>query len=316
MISPRIVFMGTPEFAVASLRALVESGCNVVGVVTMPDKPKGRHQDTLQPSPVKQYALRVGLPVLQPVNLKDAAFLADLKSLQPDLGVVVAFRMLPESVWSLPPLGTFNLHASLLPQYRGAAPINWAVINGEKETGVTTFFLKHAIDTGNIIFTRSTPITDEDNAGTVHDRLMAMGADLVVETVRAIADGNAPSLQQEADVPLRPAPKIFKEICRIDWRKPGREIFNFIRGLAPYPAAWTKLIDGDKHTELKIYKAHFEPAALQNSLGSFHTDGSSIRVVVQDGIIVVDELQASGRRRMLAADFLRGLRSTAGLRVE
>ncbi len=321
MSSPRIVFMGTPEFAVASLRALVESGANVVGVITMPDKPKGRHQDTLQPSPVKQYALEAGLPVLQPVSLKSPDFLAELQSLQPDLGIVVAFRMLPESVWSMPPLGTFNLHASLLPQYRGAAPINWAVINGDKETGVTTFFLKHAIDTGHIIYQRATPITDDDNAGTVHDRLMSIGAELVVQTVRDIAEGKVQAKPQIESETLRPAPKIFKDTCHIDWNRDGRSVFNFIRGLAPYPAAWTTLIDGDKRTEIKIYKARFVPAAPSQAAEPSATHSCAVRdnalsVSVSDGHLIIEEIQASGRRRMPAADFVRGLRYTDALKVE
>lgn len=330
MKSLRIVFMGTPEFAVASLQALVEAGANVVGVVTMPDKPKGRHQDTLQPSPVKQYALGAGLPVLQPISLKSPEFLAELQALRPDLGVVVAFRMLPESVWSMPRLGTFNLHASLLPQYRGAAPINWAVINGDRQTGVTTFFLKHAIDTGNIIFQRTTPITDEDNAGTVHDRLMELGAALVVETVQAIANGTAPAQPQVETEPLRPAPKIFKETCRIDWNQEGRAVFNFIRGLAPYPAAWTTLIDGDKRTEIKIYKAHFEPisdvctseeAPMPTNLVASAPKPcicgkDTLTVPVVDGRILVDEIQIAGRRRMPIADFLRGIHNMESLFVE
>jgi len=328
MSSPRIVFMGTPEFAVASLRALVASGANVVGVITMPDKPKGRHQDTLQPSPVKQYALEAGLPVLQPVSLKSPDFLSELQSLQPDLGIVVAFRMLPESVWSLPPLGTFNLHASLLPQYRGAAPINWAVINGDKETGVTTFFLKHAIDTGNIIHQRTTPITDDDNAGTIHDRLMDIGAELVVQTVRDITAGNVHPQPQTETADLRPAPKIFKDTCHIDWSKDGRTIFNFIRGLAPYPAAWTTLLDGEKRTEIKIYKARFVPASqascAQSSAAQPGTSAhrpcqikdNALSVSVSDGHLIIEEIQASGRRRMPAADFVRGLRNTDALKVE
>lgn len=315
MTSLRIIFMGTPDFAVSSLRALVENGANVVAVVTMPDKPMGRHQDTLQPSAVKRYAVEAGLPILQPANLKDSAFLDELKALQPDLGIVVAFRMLPESVWSLPRLGTFNLHASLLPQYRGAAPINWAVINGDKETGVTTFFLKHAIDTGNIIFQRTTPISDEDNAGTIHDKLMEIGAELVVETVEAIANGSAPETPQPETVELRPAPKIFKETCRIDWTRSGREIFNFVRGLSPYPAAWTELVDGDKRTEMKIHKSTFEAQPTGMPVGDIDMS-DSLRVTVKDGFILIHELQLAGRRRMPAADFLRGLRTAGTLRVE
>ena len=245
----RIVYMGTPEFAVESLRALVEGGYNVVGVVTMPDKPIGRHGSVLQASPVKQYALEKGLPVLQPEKLKDEAFLNALRELRADLQVVVAFRMLPEVVWAMPPLGTFNLHAALLPQYRGAAPINWAVINGETETGVTTFFLTHGMDTGKIILQRRLPIADTDDVGTVYDALMHLGAGVVLETVNLILSGEAHAVEQSAlGVPesaLRPAPKIFKDTCRIDWQQPLKRIYDFIRGLSPYPAAWTELVQPD-----------------------------------------------------------------------
>lgn len=311
----RIVFMGTPEFAVSSLRALVENAANVVGVVTMPDKPKGRHQDTLQPSAVKVYAQEADIPVLQPVNLKDEAFIAELEALRPDLGIVVAFRMLPEVVWGMPRLGTFNLHASLLPQYRGAAPINWAVINGDKQTGVTTFFLKHAIDTGNIIAQRRIPITEEDDAGTIHDRLMQIGATLVVDTVRAIVDGTVTTSPQQESDDLRPAPKIFKETCRIDWKQPGRSVFNFIRGLAPYPAAWTVMRCGDKLQEIKIFKAGYEEAAHQLTPGSVCMDGD-LRVAVPDGFIRIDMLQVAGRKRMSVADFLRGFHAEGELAMD
>ena len=237
----RIVYMGTPDFAVEPLRCLVEGGYNVVGVITMPDKPAGRGHK-LQQSPVKQYALAHGLPLLQPEKLKDETFLAQLRTWQADLQIVVAFRMLPEVVWAMPRLGTFNLHASLLPQYRGAAPINWAVINGDTETGVTTFFLKHEIDTGEVIRQERVAIADTDDAGTVHDRLMLLGGRVVTETVDAILDGTATSIPQEqmaASGPLRPAPKIFKDTCRIDWSRPVKEVYDFVRGLSPYPAAWT-----------------------------------------------------------------------------
>ena len=243
----RIVYMGTPEFAVESLKRLVEGGYNVVGVITMPDKPVGRHQDKLQPSAVKQYAVEHGLRVLQPERLKDPAFVDELRSLQADLQIVVAFRMLPEVVWAMPPLGTFNLHASLLPQYRGAAPINWAVINGETETGITTFFLRHEIDTGEIIQQVRIPIADTDNVGVVHDKLMELGGQLVVDTVdRILADDIHPIPQESiADCgPLRPAPKIFKETCRMDWQgKTLKQLYDFVRGLSPYPAAWTEMKD-------------------------------------------------------------------------
>ena len=245
----RIVYMGTPEFAVESLKRLVEGGYNIVGVITMPDKPMGRHGSVLQPSPVKQYAVSQGLKVLQPEKLKDESFVAELRELKADLQIVVAFRMLPEVVWNMPRLGTFNLHASLLPQYRGAAPINWAVINGETETGITTFFLKHEIDTGEIIDQVRVPIADTDNVGDVYERLMNLGGDLVVKTVDSILDGSVKTVPQdklaEGEV-LRPAPKIFKETCRIDWSKGVKQIYDFVRGLSPYPAAWTELCQG-KH---------------------------------------------------------------------
>ena len=230
----RIVYMGTPDFAVESLRQLVEGGYNVVGVITMPDKPMGRHGSVLQPSPVKQYAVEKGLRVLQPVNLKDEAFVEELRSLKADLQIVVAFRMLPEIVWSMPRLGTFNLHASLLPQYRGAAPINWAVINGDKETGVTTFFLKHEIDTGAVIRQVRMPISDTDCVGDVHDRLMMLGGNMVCDTVDDIIAGTAQATPQEKMITeeLRPAPKIFKDTCRINWQKPAKQVYDFIRGLS------------------------------------------------------------------------------------
>ena len=254
----RIVYMGTPDFAVASLRALVEGGYNVVGVITMPDKPAGRGHK-LQASPVKEYALSVGLPLLQPEKLKDEAFLEALRAWEADLQIVVAFRMLPEVVWAMPRLGTFNLHASLLPQYRGAAPINWAVINGERETGATTFFLTHEIDTGKIILQERIAIADDEAVGSVHDRLMTMGSALVTRTVDAIIDGSAEAIEQRAfykdESELRPAPKIFKETCHIDWTKSAREVYNLVRGMSPYPAAWSELVapDGGR-TAMKIFE--------------------------------------------------------------
>ena len=260
----RIVYMGTPDFAVESLRALVEGGYNIVGVITMPDKPVGRHGSVLQASPVKQYAVSKELPVLQPEKLKDEAFLSELRALKADLQIVVAFRMLPEVVWNMPRLGTFNLHASLLPQYRGAAPINWAVINGDTETGATTFFLTHEIDTGKIIRQKHLPIADTDDVGIVHDSLMTMGAGLVLETVDLLLEGKADAVPQEEfykdPSELRPAPKIFKETCRIDWHQPVKRIYDFIRGLSPYPAAWTEIVSPEGvRTTLKIYQAekHF-----------------------------------------------------------
>ncbi len=256
--SPQIVFMGTPDFAVESLKALIEQDYNVVGVVTVPDKPAGRGYK-LQPSPVKRYALKQGLPLLQPEKLRDPRFLEELKGWKADLQVVVAFRMLPEVVWGMPPMGTFNLHASLLPRYRGAAPINWAIINGESETGVTTFSLSHEIDTGHIIFQEKTAIGETDTAGSLHDRLMTMGARLVLKTVNAITEGTAPSIPQSelvtSEAILTPAPKIFTGDCRIDWNQGVKKIYNLIRGLSPYPAAWTILYPGgdEKPLRVKIY---------------------------------------------------------------
>lgn len=311
----RIVYMGTPEFAVESLRCLVKGGYNVVGVITMPDKPVGRHQDTLQASPVKQYALEQGLRVLQPVRLKDETFLEELKALKADLQIVVAFRMLPEAVWSMPPMGTFNLHASLLPQYRGAAPINWAVINGETETGITTFFLRHEIDTGEVIQQVKVPIADTDNVGDVYDRLMMLGGKLVTETVDNILAGTVrtiPQEQMQAGVVLRPAPKIFKDTCRIDWQgKTVKQLYDFVRGLSPYPAAWTELEGPDgKVQTLKIYVARKEeqPESLREAVGTVVVEDGMLKVAAQDGFLLVDELQLAGKKRMKTADFLRGFR--------
>lgn len=311
----RIVYMGTPEFAVESLRCLVEGGYNVVGVITMPDKPVGRHQDTLQASPVKQYALEQGLRVLQPVRLKDETFLEELKALKADLQIVVAFRMLPEAVWNMPPMGTFNLHASLLPQYRGAAPINWAVINGETETGITTFFLRHEIDTGEVIQQVKVPIADTDNVGDVYDRLMMLGGKLVTETVDNILAGTVrtiPQEQMQAGVVLRPAPKIFKDTCRIDWQgKTVKQLYDFVRGLSPYPAAWTELEGPDgKVQTLKIYVARKEeqPESLREAVGTVVVEDGMLKVAAQDGFLLVDELQLAGKKRMKTADFLRGFR--------
>src|SRR5215470_17461103 len=248
----RIVFMGIPNFAVASLNALIEGGYNVVGVVTMPDKPIGKHQSVLQSSPVKQYALSHKIPILQPEKLKDSIFLKKLKTWNADLQIVVAFRMLPEVVWNMPHLGTFNLHASLLPQYRGAAPINWAIINGEKKTGVTTFFLTHEIDTGKIIAQECIPIKDTDNAGIVHNKLMYLGAKLVVKTINEILNSTVKLISQDemnfGKLELKSAPKIFKETCQINWNKTTREIHNFVRGLSPYPGAWTELTSAKRAT--------------------------------------------------------------------
>ena len=318
----RIVYMGTPEFAVASLRALVEGGYNVVGVITMPDKPMGRHGSVLQSSPVKQYAESVGLPVLQPEKLKNEEFLQELRAWNADLQIVVAFRMLPEVVWNMPRLGTFNLHASLLPQYRGAAPINWSVIHGDTETGVTTFFLTHEIDTGKIIRQKRLPIADTDDVGKVHDSLMAMGADLVLETVDLILEDKADAIPQEqfcrdGEV-LRPAPKIFKDTCRIDWNQPMKRIYDFIRGLSPYPAAWTELVAPDgKHLALKVYQTEKRPAEHSFRVGSIHSDGKSyVDIAVEGGYIRLLSLQLAGKKRIPVHDFLNGFKQIGECRVD
>lgn len=311
--SLRILFMGTPEFAVESLKALVENGYNVVGVVTMPDKPAGRGY-ALQASPVKKYAIQQGITILQPDKLKDERFLDEIKRLKADLQIVVAFRMLPEVVWDMPPKGTFNLHSSLLPQYRGAAPINWAIINGEKETGVTTFMLSHEIDTGRIIFQEKTIIGEEDNAGTVHDRLMAMGAKLVLKTVDALLEGRTKPIPQETLFKnvsdLKIAPKIFKEDCQINWHKTTLEIHNLIRGLSPYPAAWTELaeIENGEKNRFKIFAGEMVVDPTHGFYpGSIMTDNKTyINVATKDGFIRITELQLTGKKRMRVTDFLNG----------
>ena len=299
--------MGTPDFAVEPLRRLVEGGYNVVAVVTMPDKPVGRHHEVLQQSPVKQYAVSQNIPVLQPERLKDETFLEELRSYQADLQVVVAFRMLPEVVWAMPRLGTFNLHAALLPQYRGAAPINWAIINGEKETGITTFFLDHDIDTGMIIHREAVPIHDDDDVEAVHDRLMVLGAELVLRTVDDVQRGSVkpiPQSELKVEGPLRPAPKIFKETCQIPWtERDAREVYNFVRGLSPYPAAWT-MFDG---VMLKIYKCHVVNEEASEAPGTIDTDGKTyLNIACRKGWIQIDSLQLAGKRRMPVEDFLRG----------
>lgn len=307
----RIVFMGTPEFAVHSLRALVEGGYNVVAVVTTPDKPAGRGQKMHQ-SDVKVYAESVGLRVLQPVRLKDEAFVEEFRALNADLGVVIAFRMLPEVIWSMPRLGTFNLHASLLPQYRGAAPINWAIINGDKVSGITTFMLKHEIDTGDVIEQVKVDITPEDNAGSLHDKLMMVGKDAVLATIEKIAEGRYTAIPQDemTTEELRGAPKIFKEDCRIDWSKSGDEIALLVRGLSPYPAAWSSLytLSGEECGSMKIFEAEFVAGA-SGEPGTIFTDWKKeLEVACADGRIAIKELQLAGKRRMATEDFLRGMR--------
>ena len=325
----RIVFMGTPEFAVESLKSLVEGGYNVVAVVTQPDKPVGRHQDTLQPSQVKQYALSKGLPVLQPVKMKDPEFVEQLRSYQADLQVVVAFRMLPEVVWDMPRFGTFNVHAALLPQYRGAAPINWAVINGETETGVTTFFLDHDIDTGRIIMQKPFAIPDDADVEYVYDGLMHLGAEIAVETIdRLIAsDGNIDSMPQDemitTDTVLHSAPKIFKDTCRIDFNQPAKKVYDFIRGLSPYPGAWTEIQKkGGKAQVLKVFKtsktgkavagSSANAAAVENVassvVGTLRVEGKSLQIACADEWLQLDTIQISGKKRMEARDFLNGMR--------
>lgn len=306
----KIVFMGTPEFAVGTLQRLVEGGYNVVAVVTQPDKPVGRHQDTLQPSEVKRYALEHGLPVLQPEKMKDPVFVEELRSYGADLQVVVAFRMLPEVVWDMPRFGTFNVHAALLPQYRGAAPINWAVINGETKTGVTTFFLDHDIDTGRIIMQKPFPIPDDADVEYVYDGLMHLGADIAVETIDRIleGDGQVEAVPQEEwngsqEETLKPAPKIFKDTCRIDWNKPAKQVYDFVRGLSPYPGAWTTLVSPDgKSTVLKIFKTAKVDTAQTGS--TIRVEGKKLMV----GGLELVELQLTGKKRMLARDFLNGFR--------
>ncbi len=300
----RILFMGTPEFAVPSLEILIENKFNVVAVITAPDKPQGRGQK-LTASPIKESALKYNIPVLQPTNLKSPKFLEELKSYQANLQVVVAFRMLPEIVWSMPTLGTFNLHASLLPQYRGAAPINWAIINGEKETGVTTFFLKNEIDTGSIIFQEKEIIHQDDDAGKLYKRLMNKGALLVLKTVKAIEAGDFPSLSQNEAIEIKHAPKIFKETCEINWKQPSEQIRNFVRGLSPYPAAWTTL-NGKVFKLFKVQSMVDSPLTTVNS-GQIETDNKTyLKIKAQDGWVSIFEFQPEGKKRMSVEEFFRG----------
>ena len=316
---PKILFMGTPEFAVASLDALRTGGYNLAGVVTSPDKPAGRGQK-FRTSAVKDYALRQNLRVLQPEKMKNPEFLEEINAIQPDLIVVVAFRMLPQQVWGLPPLGTINLHASLLPQYRGAAPINWAIMNGEKETGVTTFFIDTKIDTGKIILQHSTPILDDDDAGTLHDRLMKMGADLLIESIRLVFFGNPPMVSQSVLTQktgvLKTAPRIYPEDCRIEWDRPVSGVYNHIRGLSPYPTAWTLLVAGGSPKVLKVYTAEKEEVAPSDSPGSVLTEnGRHLLIACRDGYIHIKSLQMEGKKRMPVEDFLHGIRNPSSLRI-
>lgn len=318
----RIVFMGTPEFAVGTLQALVEGGYNVVAVVTQPDKPVGRHQDTLQQPAVKQYALAHNLPVLQPVKMKNAEFLDALRGYEADLQVVVAFRMLPEVVWSMPRFGTFNVHAALLPQYRGAAPINWAVINGETQTGVTTFFLDHDIDTGRIIMQEPFAIEDDYDVEDVYDGLMKLGADIALKTVDRIleGDGFVASLPQEEMLPvgteLHHAPKIFKDTCRISWIQPAKRVYDFVRGLSPYPGCWTELVDDNgKDYVLKVYRTAKSDVKSDGAPGTFSIGRNRLFVNTLDSKIELLTVQLSGKKRMEAKDFLNGVKDKV-LRVK
>ena len=303
--------MGTPEFAVASLRRLVEEGYNIVAVVTTPDKPAGRGQK-IHESDVKVAARELGLPILQPEKLRYPEFVEAMQALQPDLGIVIAFRMLPEVIWSMPKYGTFNLHASLLPQYRGAAPINWAIINGEKETGITTFLLNHEIDKGAIVGQLKEPILPEDNIGTMYDKLMTKGCDLVVDTVEKIASGDYTAIEQMHidEATLKPAPKIFKDDCRIDWTWEGERIVNFVRGLSPYPAAWTPMyMNGEERGSAKIFEVKFEAKNHDAAVGIITTDGKeSIKVTCGDGVIHILSLQMAGKKRMSNRDLMLGFR--------
>ena len=317
----RIVFMGTPDFAVASLKALVDGGYNVVGVITAPDKPAGRGKK-LTESAVKKYALQNSLKVLQPEKLKNPDFWEELKALRPDLQVVVAFRMLPEVVWNLPPLGTFNLHGSLLPQYRGAAPLNWAIINGENKTGVTTFLLDQKIDTGRILFQKEIKIDRNDTVGEIHDRLMVTGAKLVIKTVDALAKENVkPILQSEliSAETIKPAPKLFKEDCKIDWKKNVEVVRNLIRGLSPHPAAWANLVhkENGRTIQCKIYFAQPVISAETASPGTIDSDDENyLNVACGNGWLEITDLQLSGKKRMKTADFLRGFRNIPDYRFE
>ena len=315
----RIIYMGTPDFAVDPLRELVENGYNVVAVITTPDKPSGRGLKVNE-SAVKKYAVSAGLPVLQPEKLRDPDFLRELQSHNADLFIVVAFRMLPEAVWGMPRLGTFNLHASLLPQYRGAAPINWALINGEKESGVTTFFLNSKMDEGAIIGQKKVAVLPEDNAGTLHDKLMVSGTGLVRETVDRIAAGNIePQTQDEFDFAnLKPAPKIFKDTCHLDFSMPGDKIVNLVRGLSPYPAAWSEIVsdlENNPPLQLKIFSAGFIANKSSSKPGTIDSDGRSyIDVACSGGRIRLGEIQPAGKRRMTVREFLNGFRDITDYR--
>lgn len=300
----RIVFMGTPDFAVATLEALIKAKFNVVGVVTAPDKPAGRGQK-IQQSPVKKYALNNNLLILQPSNLKSEEFIANLKNLNANLHIIVAFRMLPKEVWKLPEYGTFNLHASLLPNYRGAAPINWAIINGESKTGVTTFFIDEKIDTGNIILQKEVSIEDDETLGELHDKLMEIGSKLVVKTVQQIEKGTITTIEQ-AEIEEKSAPKIYNETCKINWNDTLTNTYNLIRGLNPYPAAWTTLINNGEKIKVKIYNVKKESAQHQYKTGTVITSKNNLKIAVTNGYIFIESLQLAGKKRMDSKSLLNG----------
>jgi methionyl-tRNA formyltransferase len=309
----RIVFMGTPEFAALILKTLVEDGCNIVGVITVPDKPAGRGQK-LQESEVKKYALSKNLNILQPEKLKNPDFINALEVLKPDVQVVVAFRMLPEVIWQMPKLGTFNLHASLLPQYRGAAPINWAIINGDTKTGLTTFLIDKEIDTGKIIHKKEIEIKDSDSAGDLHDKMIPEGALLVIKTLESLANGNIEAIQQDSLIndnkELKPAPKIFKTDCKINWQLKGKTIYNLIRGLSPYPCAWTEIgkTNDERFLMLKVFESELIESAHNVTIGSIITDNKKLLVAINDGYIQIKNLQLEGKKRLNAEEFLRGFK--------
>ena len=303
----RIVFMGTPDFAVGILDTIYKNNYDIVGVITAPDKPAGRGQKVSM-SAVKEYALEKNLRLLQPTNLKSEEFLAELKSLDANLQVVVAFRMLPEVVWKMPKLGTFNLHASLLPEYRGAAPINWAIINGETKTGVTSFFIDDKIDTGAMILSKETKIGANETAGELHDRLMHLGSETVLETLQLIESGKAITTLQENNPDVKTAYKLNKENCKIDWSQSGKTIFNLIRGLSPYPATWTFIKDGENEWNVKIYLASFEEKAHSETIGKITTTKKEIFIATKDGVLKIESLQFPGKKRMLAHELLNGIK--------
>lgn len=315
----RVVFMGTPDFAVQSLKTLVDNGINIVGVITSPDKPAGRGKK-ISESAVKKYAVSQSLNVLQPTKLKDESFQKELKKLDVDLQIIVAFRMLPEKVWSMPRLGSINLHASLLPQYRGAAPINWAVINGENKTGISTFFLKHEIDTGDVIFQEEIDINPSDNAGIVHDKLMNKGAELLLKTTNAIIDGNYTEIPQKQliDSKIKHAPKIFKSDCKVKWTEPINNIHNLVRGLSPYPCAWSELIEPNGNViSFKLYDTDIEKVKHENIVGDIISDNKNfIKIAVQEGYLIVNELHLAGKKRMKTKDFLLGFKNIDQFKVK